>query len=134
MKYSRNSRLGWRCLVPPRVPPLAAVKKIGVRLAPQMVFLYFSRSMRVPNMRLGLKLDNVKVVSIADQQTDRQKPPSNTLVYRLAKQPPTAALPSPSRRPTVMKKIGASIADEQTDGRTEPSSRWGQSCASLFRG
>ena len=36
-------------------------------------------------MCLVLKLDNGKVVSIADEQTDRRtKPPSTVLVHRLA--------------------------------------------------
>ena len=44
------------------------------------------RVMRIPNMCLVLKLDNVKVVSIANGQTDRQsdsvtEPSSTVLVY-----------------------------------------------------
>ena len=39
--------------------------------------------MMIPNMCLVLKLDNGKVVSIADEQTDRRtKQPSTVLVYR----------------------------------------------------
>ena len=46
-------------------------------------FINFRRVMRIPNICLVLKLDNGKVVYIADEQTDRRtKPPSTVLVYR----------------------------------------------------
>ena len=38
-------------------------------------FKKLSRSMRIPNMCLVLKLDNGKVVSIADEQTESQNHP-----------------------------------------------------------
>ena len=38
------------------------------------------RSMRIPNMYLVLKLDNGKVVSIANEQTDRFTQPSSTVL------------------------------------------------------
>ena len=42
-----------------------------------------TRSMKIPNMCLVLKLDNRKVVSIASGQTHRvTQPPSTVLVYR----------------------------------------------------
>ena len=52
-------------------------KKIGV---PD--FRNFCRAMRIPNMCLVLKLDNGKVVTMADEQTDGEKPPTNTTQTR----------------------------------------------------
>ena len=50
-------------------------------------FKYSRMAMRIPNMCLVLKLDNEKVISIADEQNHRQtdrrtKPPSTVLLYR----------------------------------------------------
>ena len=62
-------------------------KKFGAPTAPHVhSFKNFRRVMRIPNMCLVLKLDNVKVVSIANGQTDRQsdsvtEPSSTVLVY-----------------------------------------------------
>ena len=47
----------------PSVPPLGGTPN---------GFKNLTRSMRIPNMCLVLKLDNGKVVSIANGQTDRQ--------------------------------------------------------------
>ena len=48
-------------------------------------FKNFRRVIRIPNMCLVLKLDNGKVVSIANGQTHRVTQPSSTvLVYRYA--------------------------------------------------
>ena len=61
-------------------PPSAAVKenkKIGAHS-----FKNFRRVMRIPNMCLILKLDNGKVVSIANEQTDRQN--HRTIQYRIS--------------------------------------------------
>ena len=60
--------------------PLAAVKKSdkiiwGASAAPNG-FKNFRRAMRIPNMYLVLKLDNGKVVSIADGQNHRVTEPS----------------------------------------------------------
>ena len=46
-------------------------KKIGVPAVPHS-FKNFSKIMRIPNMCLVLKLDNGKVVSIANEQNHRQ--------------------------------------------------------------
>jgi len=76
-------------------PPSAAVKEgkknIGVPTAPLLggacgaqSFKIFRRVMRIPNMCLVLKLDNGKVVSIANEQTesqtDRILPTSSTVL------------------------------------------------------
>ena len=46
-------------------------------------FKYLTRAMRIPNMCLVLKLNNGKVVSITNEQSDRVTEPSSTvLVYR----------------------------------------------------
>ena len=47
-------------------------KKIWGSFVAPNGFESVTRSMRIPNMCLVLKLDNGKVVSIADGQTDRQ--------------------------------------------------------------
>ena len=54
-------------------PPLAAVRKRfwGTADAPNGID-NFRRAMKIPNMLTVLKLDNGKVVSIADEQTDGQ--------------------------------------------------------------
>ena len=60
-------------------PPSAAIKIIGVPSVPQISgacgapngFKNVTRSMRIPNMCLVLKLDNGKVVSIANGQNHR---------------------------------------------------------------
>ena len=49
-------------------------KKIGAPSAPHS-FNNFRRVMRVPNMCLVLKLDNGKVVSIANEQTESPNHP-----------------------------------------------------------
>ena len=49
-------------------------KKIGAPAAPHS-FKYFCRFMRIPNGCLVLKLDNGKVVSIANEQTESYSHP-----------------------------------------------------------
>ena len=57
-------------------------KKFGAPMAPH-IFQNFRKVMRIPNMCLVLKLDNGKVVSIANGQTDRITEPSSTVsIYR----------------------------------------------------
>ena len=61
-------------------------KKIGAPVAPHS-FKNFRSVMRIPNMCFVLKLDNGKVVSIANKQIHRQtdritEPSSTVLVYR----------------------------------------------------
>ena len=55
-------------------------KKLGRLWRPKWSW-NFRRVMRIPNMCLVLKLDNGKIVSIADEQTHRIEEPPST-VYR----------------------------------------------------
>ena len=48
----------------------------------RIVLKNFRRVMRIPNMCLVLKLDNGKVVSIANRQTDRQS--DRAIQYRIS--------------------------------------------------
>ena len=61
--------------------PLGAAvkKKLGACGAPSS-FRNLTRAMSIPNMCLVLKMDNGKVVSIANEQTDRITQPSK---YRI---------------------------------------------------
>ena len=98
--YSRNTRLR-RDFPPPsgeqrlrrrlwRPPPSAAIKEksIGAHRVPHIWgargtpdgLKNLTRFMRIPNMCLVLKLDNGKVVSIANEQTDRITQPSSTVL------------------------------------------------------
>ena len=68
-------------------PPLAAVKEKVIKIwgaCGAHSFNNFRRVMRIPNMCLVLKLDNRKVVSIANEQTesqtDRIMPTSSTVL------------------------------------------------------
>ena len=64
-------------------PPSAAIKKNSGACGAPNDFTNLTRSMRIPNMCLILKLDNGKVASIANGQTHRMtQPPSTVLVYR----------------------------------------------------
>ena len=70
---SRNSRFRRRFPRPPgerllKKKNVSAKKKMGARGATNG-FKNFRRAMRIPNMCLVLKLDNGKVVSIANEQT-----------------------------------------------------------------
>ena len=51
---------------------MAAIKKIGPPAVPTNSFKNLTRAMRIPNMCYVLKLDNGKVVSIANEQTELQ--------------------------------------------------------------
>ena len=81
----KKENLGRRRLRNP--PPWVAIKMNevwGAYGAPNG-FKVFRRVMRIPNKCLVLKLDNGKVVSIPNEQTDRiTERPSTVLVYRLS--------------------------------------------------
>ena len=69
--YSRNTRLRRDFSRPPWVKE---EKKIEAPAAPHSL-TNFRKVMRISNMGLVLKLDNGKVVYIADEQTDGQTHP-----------------------------------------------------------